>query len=139
MREATSVYPGATMNKLKTMLGIVVAGAMLMLVHGCATNKDNEVLLTQAGFKTIPATTDAQQAHLKSLPEHKVSVIQRKGQTYYVYPDASHNVLYVGQAEQYQRYEKLLDERNQQMQQLNQREVDEDTGWNAWGPAIAFP
>ena len=122
------------MNRLKTVLGIVAAGAGLILANGCAVNKENEDLLTQAGFKTIPAATEAQQAHLKSLPVHKISQVQRNGKTYYVYPDVDRHVLYVRQAKQYQNYQKLLQERNLQEQQLNDQMLDESNGFVVWGP-----
>jgi hypothetical protein len=76
--------------------------AVLSLIVGCMSNaqfKDSE--LTKAGFKTVPATTPAQQAKLKSISQTKITKTQRKGTMYYVFPDAANNVLYVGKQAQY--------------------------------------
>ena len=122
-------------------IALVGAAAVLVLIlaNGCASNKQTEDLLSSAGFKMLSATNAAQEAHLQTLPPHKISEVQRNGKMYFVYPDAGRNVLYVGQSEQYQKYQKLLEERNLEEQQMNEREIDEDTGWNAWGPTIPFP
>ncbi len=122
------------MNRIKTVLSIVAVGAVLVLANGCAINKDNEDLLAKAGFKMMPATTKAQQEHLKTLPVHTISEVQRNGKMYFVYPDVDRKVLYVGQAEQYQKYQKLLEERSLQEQQMNTQMMNESKGFVVWGP-----
>ena len=85
------------MKQATNLLIIIGAAALVTFVTGCATTKQTENLLSAAGFKAMPATTPQQQAHLKSLPPHKVTMVQRDGKTYYVFPDQAHQVLYVGQ------------------------------------------
>jgi len=53
--------------------------------------------LSAAGFNIVPATTPELQARLKAIPAHKVAMVQRDGKEYFVYPDVTQNVLYVGQ------------------------------------------
>jgi hypothetical protein len=108
--------------------------ALLAVAAGCASTKQAESMLTAAGFKEVPATTPAQQAHLKTLPNHKISQVQRDGKTYYIYPDAGHNLLYVGQAAQYQEYQKIRKEREQAEEETNVQMWKQDTQWETWGP-----
>jgi hypothetical protein len=123
-----------TMKKIMTVLGVVGAAAWLALATGCASTKQTEDLLSNAGFKKIPATTPAQQTHLQSLPNHKISQAQRDGKTYFIYPDASHNVLYVGQAAQYQRYQQLREKSELTEEETNQQMLKRDNDWSPWGP-----
>ena len=96
------------MNLLKIagrILGLALLGAMLA---GCSTTKQTESQLAAAGFKIIPASTPQQQQQLNSLPSGKVSIVKRQGQVYFVYPDRSQNVLYVGKNRQYDAYQNML-------------------------------
>jgi hypothetical protein len=56
------------------------------------------------GFKVITPHTAAQQQKLQALPAGKVTLIQKDGKTYYVFPDAANNQAYVGDPKQYQAY-----------------------------------
>lgn len=123
------------MKTMTTVLSAIAAAALLTLVNGCATNKDTEDLLSKAGFKVIPATTAAQQAHLKTLPVHTISEVQHNGKMYFVYPDVDRQVLYIGQSDQYQKYQKLLEERNLQEAQMNTQMLNESPGFIVWGPS----
>src|SRR5208283_3184901 len=66
-----------------------------------------ENLLIAAGFKVIVPHTVAQQQKLQSLPPDKVTLVQKGGQTYYVFPDAAHNQAYVGGPRQFEAYKQL--------------------------------
>ena len=80
---------------------------VLLMLSGCATTKSTEELLSQAGFKAMPANTPQQLEQLKSLPPHQISKVQRGGKQYYIYPDPGHNVLYVGQSAEYDLYKEI--------------------------------
>ncbi|HAB15122.1 MAG TPA: hypothetical protein DCE44_01610 [Verrucomicrobiales bacterium] len=84
--------------------------ALLWLGAGCATtnSRTTERRLAASGFKVVPATTPAQQQQLATLPAGKVSVVNRNGNAYFVYPDRSQNLLYVGTNPQYDAYQRLL-------------------------------
>jgi len=109
-------------KKSAILTGSLSVAALLALVPGCASTKQTEGLLSAAGFKTHPATTPQQQAHLKSLPAHKVSAVQKDGKTYYVFPDVARNVLYVGQSTEYEQYKKLRRQQDLAEEQLNPAE-----------------
>jgi hypothetical protein len=111
--------------------------AILALTAACATNtKSRENLLTAAGFKTIVASSPQQQQHLKSLPAGKISLVQRKGKPYYVFPDTTHNQLFVGSPSQYKTYQQLRQQNKIATEQLESAELYQEatTQWEMWGP-----
>jgi hypothetical protein len=87
---------------------LTLAALTLMLAAACATVSapapPNERLLTEAGFKTVPATTQQQREHLQTLPPGTLTEWQQTGRHYYVYPDVAANKLYVGTPKEYQAY-----------------------------------
>jgi len=86
---------------------MAVALVLLALGPGCATDQvvqHRESLLVEVGFRAHPAITPGQRWLVRNLPTDKVSTVVRKGQVYYVYPDPSHDVLYVGHESDYLNY-----------------------------------
>ncbi|HWX17267.1 MAG TPA: hypothetical protein VNY07_11820 [Chthoniobacterales bacterium] len=96
-----------TLLKQRTTNLAVVA--LVSLLGACATTASPraENVLLSAGFKAKVATTAKQRQELQTLPEGKVSPVRQKGKTFYVYPDAPHNQIYVGNKTQYQAYKHL--------------------------------
>ena len=96
-----------TLLKQRTTNLAVVA--LVSLLGACATTSSPraENVLLSAGFKAKVATTAKQRQELQTLPEGKLSPVRQKGKTFYVYPDAPHNQIYVGNKAQYQAYENL--------------------------------
>jgi hypothetical protein len=116
---------------------LIGAIALLALAVGCTStqtqNKEN--LLIAAGFKVIMPKTAAQQQKLQALPADKVTLVQKDGKTYYVFPDAANNQAYVGGPTQYQAYKQLrlankLANENLEAAEMNQ---DASMNWGAWG------
>src|SRR5438094_10123668 len=64
-------------------------------------------MLVASGFKVITPKTAAQQQKLQQLPPDKVAKINRKGRTYYIFPDAALNQAYVGGPKENQAYLQL--------------------------------
>jgi len=128
--------------KTKT-LRIVALGmlALVALAIGCSTTKQTENLLSAAGFNATPATTPQQQAHLKSLPPNKVTMVVREGKTYYAFPDAKQQVIYVGQQAQYDAYQKLRVQKQLAEDQVQASEDNEGAWgvWGGWGRVEAVP
>jgi hypothetical protein len=83
--------------------------ALFSVLGACATTPSPraENVLLSAGFKAKVATTAKQRQELQTLPEGKISAVRQKGKTFYIYPDPSHNQIYVGKKAQYEAYEKL--------------------------------
>jgi hypothetical protein len=91
------------MKRLFTLTSIVTIGAALALLTACETTgtgqsaaAQNEALLAQSGFKTVTVTTPKQQQAVSKLPPGTVSAVKYQGKTYYVYPTASKDKIYVG-------------------------------------------
>ena len=121
-----------------TCLGIIT---LLALAAGCASPRQTENLLTLAGFKTVAASTARQQQQLKALPPGKVSPIQRKGKTYYVFPDEAHNRAWVGSPKQYQDYQQIRSDYQLSNENLAAARVGEDTAadnynWDGWEATV---
>ena len=91
------------------------AVVMVTVLGGCTAMRrdraaDTKSLLTQAGFKVIPADTPEKMAKLKTVPAYKVIPWQRKtGGTVYAYADPdSCKCVYVGSPKQFASYKQLL-------------------------------
>jgi hypothetical protein len=121
--------------KKVNIFGVIM---LLALAAGCSTttqtqNKEN--LLIAAGFKVIIPKTAAQQQKLQTLPAGKVSLVQKDGQVYYVFPDAANNQAYVGGPQQYQTYKQLRLANQLSNENLEAAEMRQDASMNlgAWG------
>jgi hypothetical protein len=87
--------------------------------------------------------TAAQQQKLQALPADHVTLIQKDGKTYYVFPDAANNQAYVGGPKQYQAYRQLRLANKLANENLEAAEMNQDAsmnwgtwgGWGAWGGA----
>jgi hypothetical protein len=128
------------MKHLFNGLNLIGAFALLALVAGCAGNQthNKENLLIAAGFKVIVPKTPAQQQKLQALPVDKVSLVQKDGKTYYVFPDAANNQAYVGGPQQYQSYRQLrlankLANDNLEAAEMNQEASMNFGAWGGWG------
>src|SRR5215469_18737600 len=95
------------MKHLFAGFSLIGALALLALAVGCASTQtqSKQDLLIAAGFKAVVPKTAAQQQKLRALPPDQVAMIQKGGQTYYVYPDAANNRALVGGPQQYQSYQ----------------------------------
>ena len=119
---------------MKNKLALVLAvAALAIVILGCSSTKQTENLLSAAGFKIMPAASPQQQAHLKTLPPHKVTVVVREGKTYFVFPDAKQQVLYVGQQAQYDAYQKLRVQQQLAEDKVQAAEMNSEAAWAPWG------
>jgi hypothetical protein len=107
---------------------------LLSLAMGCSTMKQTESMLSEAGFKTVPAVTEAQKAHLQTITPNKLSSVVRQGKTYFVFPDTRRQMLYVGQQPEYDAYQKLRREKQMAEEQEMERMKTESANdaWGAW-------
>jgi hypothetical protein len=97
-----------TLQKQSTINIAFVVVAMLVAAFTADASPQPTNLLLSAGFKAKVATTAKQRQELKTLPEGTVSPVTQKGKTFYIYPDAPRNEIYVGNKAQYQAYENLI-------------------------------
>ena len=116
-----------------------IAAAYAAVLAGCASTQtstqNRESMLVASSFKVITPKTAAQQQKLQNLPPGKVTMIQKKGKTYYIFPDPARNVAYVGGPKQYRNYQQLratnkLATENLETAQMYQ---DAEMQWSMWG------
>ena len=75
--------------------------------------QDKEQLLTAAGFKMKPADTPEKLAHLKSLPQDKITPNEKDGVVYYIYADVDNcQCFYWGLDQSYQNFMLLQEQKN---------------------------
>src|ERR1700740_780063 len=94
------------LNQRTINIAVVVSAMLCTALIANASAKPDSLLLS-AGFKEKAATTAKQRQELKTLPQGKVSLVIQKEKTFYIYPDAVHDEIYVGDKAQYQAYQNL--------------------------------
>jgi hypothetical protein len=119
------------------LCGIAAIWAAMLI--SCATTQtstqNRESMLVASGFKVITPKTAAHQQKLQNLPPGKVTMIQKKGKTYYIFPDPAHNQAYVGGPREYQAYQQLRAENKLSKEDLETAEMyqDSEMQWSLWG------
>jgi len=107
----TLFSPGALVAMLPLALALGIGACATT-----ATGPKTEDLLSQAGFKQMPADTPQKVAHMQTLPDHRLIARNYKGKKYYVYSDPDGcKCVYVGTPAQYQSYRSIA----RQQQQAN--------------------
>jgi len=118
---------------------MISALGLLALTAGCATTQSStqnkESMLVASGFKMITPKTAVQQQKLQNLPPGKVTMIQKRGKTYYIFPDPPQNRAYVGGPKEYQAYQQLRAANKLAAENLETAEMyqDAEMDWGAWG------
>jgi hypothetical protein len=124
-------------QNLKASISLFFVGVLLAVAAGCSTAqrvRQTETLLVASGFKTVMASTPAQQAHLKMMPPGKIALVKRNDKTYYVYPDAAHDRIYVGNRNQYLAYRQYYQDEQLSNGQIEGADLHEDAAiWSFWG------
>ncbi len=127
------------MKPIRYLFLTSIAAACAAFLVSCSTTQtstqNKESTLVASGFKTIIPKTAAQQQKLQNLPPGKVTMIQKKGKTYYIFPDPANNRAYVGGPRQYQAYQQLRAENKLTREDLETAEMyqDSEMQWSLWG------
>jgi len=92
-------------------------------------------MLAASGFKAISPKTATQKQKLQNLPPDKVTMIQKAGKTYYIFPDPANKVAYVGGPKQYEQYQQLRAENKLAKENVEMADMYQDTAmeWSMWG------
>jgi hypothetical protein len=127
------------MKSSRHILFVTATAACTSLLFGCATTQtstqNRESMLAASGFKEITPKTAAQKQKLQNLPPGKVTMIQKAGKTYYIFPDPGHNMAYVGGPKQYRQYQQLRTDNRLAKESLETADVYQDAAmqWSLWG------
>jgi len=116
-------------KNITSMLSILAA--LMVLASGCSSTERKQNMLSAAGFKPIAANSPQRVEHLKSLPDDRLTTANLNGHNYFVFPDWSENLLFVGQEPQYQRYQKMRLESQLPEERVYEAEITDD--WAGWG------
>ena len=120
------------MKQILTPFRILSTLALLALAVGCSSLPSKEHTLQAAGFTARVPKTASQQQKLKSLPPDKVTVVQKDGKTYYVFPDAARNLAYVGGPKEYEAYHQIRLQKKK-LEAIEAKEEAEQIDWGGWG------
>src|SRR5215469_14210957 len=94
----------------RLFLSSIATGCTALLVSCSSTqttSQNRKSMLVASGFKVITPKTAAQKQKLQNVPPGNVTMIQKNGKTYYIFPDPAHNQAYVGRPKQYEQYQQL--------------------------------
>ena len=112
---------------------IALLSLCMVGLAGCSNIGEKRTALASVGFKSMPATTAKQIAHLHTLKAGKVVALTGKKGTFYIFPDPAKNSLMVGTPAQYQQYRALRLKQRQVDEKLLQAQVNMDNAdWNTW-------
>jgi len=126
------------MKSLRHILLATMMAAWTVLLASCASTQstqNRESMLVASGFKVITPKTAAQQQKLQNLPAGKVTMIQKGGKTYYIFPDPANNRAYIGRPREYQAYQQLRATNKLAIENLETAETyqDAEMQWSLWG------
>jgi hypothetical protein len=127
------------MNPITRIFPSIIAAVCTAMLFGCATTQtstqNRESMLVAAGFKAITPKTATQKQKLQNLPPGKVTRIQKKGKTYYIFPEPAKNLAYVGGPNQYQEYQQLRVENRLAQEDVESADMYQDAAmeWSVWG------
>jgi len=112
------------------LTGALIGAALVLSACGLKVS-NTEYLLSQAGFRKVPADTPQKAEHLQTVASHKL--IRRKGvdgkAPYYVYADPNYcQCMYVGNESQYATYKTLVQQQDEAMALQEEREHENFQG-----------
>ena len=109
---------------------IIAKLGLALALGGCALAVSNtEDLLTQAGFKKLPASSPKLAQHVQTIAPRKLIHRQAGGKSYYVYADPGGcNCVYVGSDSAYATYKSLVTSQEQAMALEEAREEESVEG-----------
>ncbi|KXV01907.1 hypothetical protein CR51_20905 [Caballeronia megalochromosomata] len=125
-------------HRLATVLTALSAS---MLLAACATpveraNEKND-LLSAAGFRIVPVTTEQQRVQLQTLPPNRVVQKIKDGRVIFVYADPyACGCLYIGDETAWDNYKREQLQQHFIDQERMNAEMNENAAWNwsMWGP-----
>ena len=105
-------------NRAKVLQALVVLAMVVFIGDGpgAAPPRFDESQLPGLGFKVLVATTKVQQDWVRTLPPGQIKAMQRNGEKFFIYPDASKSQIYVGGPAEYDAYAKAHPEERQRVQ-----------------------
>jgi 16S rRNA G966 N2-methylase RsmD len=108
---------------------IVLIGVTLGLGACGLAAGNTEVLLSQAGFRKVPADTPQRAEHLQTLAARKLIRRKSDDKVYYVYADPDYcKCMYVGSESAYATYKTLVQQQDEAMALQEERDSENFQG-----------
>ena len=116
-------------------LAMLVAAALSLSSCGGMQAQSKENLLSAAGFQMKMADTPQKQTQLQAMTQRKVVPHQKNGQVYYTFANSKSGQLYIGNAQNYQRYQELAAQQRIAREEYMAAEMQEEEAmdWDMWG------
>ena len=116
-------------------LAMLVAAALSLSSCGGMQAQSKENLLSAAGFQMRMADSPQKQDQLQSMTQRKVVPHQKNGQVYYTFANSKNGQLYIGNAQNYQRYQELAAQQRMAREEYMAAEMQEEEAmdWDMWG------
>jgi hypothetical protein len=123
---------------------LALAATAVIASAGCTTRSSvtgSEHMLSDAGFRPVPADTPERSSALRRLRPDTVTEVRRGERTFYVYPDPKVcGCLYVGTEDEYDEYRKLVFQAGHPQPEpvpwnegeLGNGALSSETIWGAW-------
>ena len=119
-----SMNPTAALRRL----ALLIVFSLGLCACGLAVS-NTEYLLSQAGFRKIPADTPQRAEHLQTVAAHKLIRRKSDGNAYYVYADPDYcQCMYVGSETAYATYKTLVRQQDEAMALQEERESEHVEG-----------
>lgn len=123
----------------RSLISLLIFAPLLALLPSCASSGSSatESLLSAAGFRPKTPETAKQITLYNQLPSYKVQRGKMGDKYFYAYKDEKEGIAYVGNEEQYQKYQQLATQRRIALDQRRAAEMNRDMayGWyGAYGP-----
>jgi hypothetical protein len=126
-------------DSLSGIILLVLSVAGFQGLSGCASTRarNTESLLSAAGFRTVTPKTPQQQTCYEALPARELQRREAEGKVTYAYADKKEGILYVGNEQNYQRFQELAHQERVAEQQLQAAQMNQTASinWSFWGPA----
>jgi len=122
-------------NAWLVSLAMIVAMALSLNSCGGMQAQSKENLLSASGFQMKMADTPQKQAQLQAMTQRKLVSHQKDDQVYYTFANAKNGQLYVGNAQNYQRYQELAAQQRIAREEYMAAEMEQEEAmdWDMWG------
>jgi hypothetical protein len=110
----------------------------VLILTGCSSGQNKEVLMSAAGFRTIVPSTPAQVSQLQTIPQGKIIPISKKGKTFFLYADARNKTLLIGNQQQFTTYQQYVRQYKLQEDKVEAADMNADY-WGGWGGGFWGP
>ena len=119
----------------RSILALVLLLPLTALLTNCASSGASykEPMLSAAGFKVKTPETAQQIALYNQLPAYELQRGTHEGKTFYAYKDEKQGVAYVGNEEQYQKYQQIATQRRIANDQRQAAEMNRNLAYGWYG------